>query len=62
MPFNEKLIELRKKVGLSLEDLAHKLGVSRQSNSKWELGVCEPNIAKLQNIANLFNVSINLFN
>lgn len=58
MPFNEKLIELRKKAGLSQEDLAHKLGVSRQSISKWELGVCEPNIAKLQNIAILFNVSI----
>lgn len=62
MPFNEKLIELRKKVGLSLEDLAHKLGVSRQLISKWELGVCEPNIAKLQNFAILFNISINLFN
>lgn len=63
MPFNEKLIELRKKAGLSQEDLAHKLGVSRQSISKWELGVCEPNIAKLQNIAILFNVSIdNLIN
>lgn len=58
MPFNEKLIELRKKAGLSQEDLAHKLGVSRQSISKWELGVCKPNIAKLQNIAILFNVSI----
>lgn len=58
MPFNEKLIELRKKAGLSQEDLTHKLGVSRQSISKWELGVCEPNIAKLQNIAILFNVSI----
>lgn len=58
MPFNEKLIELRKKAGLSQEDLAHKLGVSRQSISKWELGVCEPNIAKLQNIAILFNISI----
>lgn len=63
MPFNEKLIELRKKAGLSQEDLAHKLGVSRQSISKWELGVCEPNIAKLQRIARLFNVSIDyLFN
>ena len=36
MKFGDKLIALRKKKGLSQEELAEKLGVSRQSVSKWE--------------------------
>lgn len=38
MKFNEKLIQLRKKEGLSQEELGYKLNVTRQTVSKWELG------------------------
>lgn len=41
MKFNEKLIELRKKEGLSQEQLGNKVNVSRQTVSKWELGVSQ---------------------
>ena len=39
MTLGEKIIELRKKRGLSQEDLAITLGVSQQAVSKWETGV-----------------------
>lgn len=39
MKFADKLQELRKAQGLSQEDLAERLNVSRQSVSKWETGV-----------------------
>lgn len=57
MKFNEKLISLRKEKGMTQEELAYKLGVSRQSVSKWELGECEPDISKLKEISKLFQVS-----
>lgn len=38
MKFNEKLMELRKKEGLSQEEIGQKLNVTRQTISKWELG------------------------
>ena len=39
MKFNEKLLELRKRQGLSQEELGMELQVSRQTVSKWEAGV-----------------------
>ncbi len=39
MEFNNRLYELRKQKGLSQEELAHRLNVSRQTISKWEVGV-----------------------
>ena len=39
MKFNEKLVELRKRQGLSQEQLGMQLQVSRQTVSKWEAGV-----------------------
>ena len=36
MSFNDKLLELRKKLGLSQEELGYKIDVSRQTVSKWE--------------------------
>lgn len=58
MYFNEKLKECRKQVGLSQEELAEKLCVSRQAITKWENGRGMPNIESLQSIAKIFNVSI----
>ncbi len=39
MNFNDRLADLRRKKGLSQEQLGYELGVSRQTVSKWELGV-----------------------
>ena len=58
MSFNEKLIELRKKEGLSQEELGYKLNVTRQTVSKWELGQTTPEMDKLTEISKLFNVSV----
>lgn len=58
MKFNEKLIKLRKASGLSQEELADKLNVARQTVSKWELGETTPEMNKLVELSDLFNVSI----
>lgn len=58
-----KIRELRKKKGLTQEDLAAKLSISSQSVSKWENGVCYPDMAQIPIIANFFGVSLDeLFN
>ncbi len=58
MKFNEKLIKLRKASGLSQEELADKLNVARQTVSKWELGETTPEMNKLIELSDLFDVSI----
>ncbi len=58
MEFNEKIQELRKKSGLTQEQLAEKLFVSRTAISKWESGRGYPSIDSLKCIAKIFNVSI----
>ena len=58
MKFGDKLIQLRKKNGLSQEELAEKLGVSRQSVSKWESNNTYPETDKIIQIANLFDCSM----
>ena len=58
MEFNEKLQELRKYKGLTQEDLAEKLYVSRTAVSKWEAGRGYPNIESLKAIAKFFSVTI----
>ena len=58
MKFNEKLIELRKKEGLSQEELGYKLNVTRQTVSKWELGQTTPEMEKLVEMSKIFNVSV----
>ncbi len=55
---SEKIYALRKKCGLSQEQLAEKLGVSRQAVSKWESGTALPEIDKLILLSEYFNVSI----
>ena len=58
MKFNEKLIELRRKEGLSQEELGYKLNVTRQTISKWELGQTTPEMDKLVELSKIFNVSV----
>ena len=58
MKFSENLISLRKKKGLSQEQLADELGITRQTISKWELGVSTPEMDKLVQIANYFDVNV----
>ena len=58
MEFNEKLQELRKQKGLTQEELAEKLYVSRTAISKWELGRGYPNIESLKAIAKFFSVTL----
>lgn len=56
--FGNRLYELRKKSGLSQENLAEKLNISRQTLSKWELGESTPDMEKLIAISDLFEISL----
>ena len=58
MKFNEKLQELRKNKGLTQEELAELLYVSRTAVSKWESGRGYPNIDSLKSIAKIFSITI----
>ena len=58
MEFNEKLQELRKSKGLTQEELAESLFVSRTAISKWESGRGYPSIDSLKEIARFFSVTI----
>ena len=58
MEFNEKLQELRKQKGLTQEELAETLYVSRTAISKWESGRGFPNIESLKAISKFFSVSL----
>lgn len=58
MEFGEKLQELRKQKGLTQEELAEALYVSRTAISKWESGRGYPNIDSLKEISRYFSVSI----
>lgn len=58
MEFSEKLQELRKQKGLTQEELAAFLYVSRTAVSKWESGRGYPNIDSLKAISKFFSVSI----
>ena len=58
MEFNEKLQELRKSKGLTQEELAKELFVSRTAVSKWESGRGYPSIDSLKEISRFFSVTI----
>lgn len=58
MTFNEMLIKRRKEVGQTQDDLADKLGVSRQSVSKWENGECMPDSEKLIKLSDVLDISL----
>lgn len=53
----DKIIELRKKSGMSQEELAEKLGVSRQSVSKWEGAQSTPDLNRILQLSEIFGVS-----
>lgn len=54
----ERLVELRKRRGISQEELAERLGVSRQAVSKWERGEAAPDTDNLIALADLYCVSL----
>ncbi len=58
MEFNEKLVQLRTQKGLTQEQLAEKVCVSRVAVSKWESGRGYPNLDSLKKLAKVFEVSI----
>lgn len=58
MIFSEKLKLIRKNKGLTQEDLAEKLDISRQSIAKWESGQSFPEIYHLISLSNIFNVTV----
>lgn len=57
MNLSKKVFELRKAQGLSQEQLAEKLGVSRQSVSKWESGDSVPELERIVEMGKVFNVT-----
>lgn len=58
MTFAEKLTELRKQRGWSQEELGERLGVTRQTVSKWELGSTTPEMEKLAAMGELFGITL----
>ena len=57
MNLGEKIHQLRKQSGMSQEELAAKITVSRQAISKWELGESIPDTENVVQLSKLFNVS-----
>jgi len=58
MNLKDNLKKIRKDNNLSQEDLAEKLGVSRQAVSKWEQGLAYPEMDKVLQLCNMFNLNI----
>ena len=58
--FHEKLKILRKKKGLTQQEVADLLHVNRVTYTNWEKGNREPNFEKLEKIADFFSVSLDL--
>ena len=58
MELGKQIYELRRKANLSQEQLAEKVGVSRQTISKWELGETAPDIKQAQVLSQVFGVSL----
>lgn len=58
MEYGKKLYELRKQKSISQEEVANKLGVSRQSVSLWETNQASPSMENLISFAKLFNISL----
>lgn len=59
MKFGENLKNLRKQIGLSQESLAERIGVSRQSVSKWECGEAYPEMTNILCLCKIFHCKLN---
>lgn len=59
--YGEKIKAKRKAMGLSQEDLAEKLGVTRQAVSKWEMDRAQPTMTNLRELARVFSVDMAYF-
>jgi len=57
MNLAEKILQLRKQQGLSQEELAEKVGVSRQAISKWETGESVPELERVVNLSKIFGTT-----
>ena len=58
MEFRERLYQLRKGRGISQEELANAVGVSRQAVQKWEAGASTPDLNNLSALAGYFSVTL----
>jgi len=58
--FGEKLRNHRKKLGMTQEEVAEKIGVSAQAVSKWEMGDCLPDLFNLKAISDLYKISADI--
>lgn len=58
MDFRDRLFELRRQAGLSQEELANLLGLTRQAVQKWEAGTSRPDMDNLTALASYFHVSL----
>lgn len=58
MELNEKIISFRKKKGLSQQEVAEAMDVSRQAVSRWEVGTSIPSMENLLALSKLFGISI----
>ena len=58
MDFRERLFDLRRQAGLSQEELANLVGVTRQAVQKWEAGTSRPDMDNLVSLADYFKVSL----
>jgi AbrB family looped-hinge helix DNA binding protein len=56
--FKDNLVQMRKVLQLTQEDIAEKLGVTRQSVAKWEAGESIPDLDKCKQLADIFGVSL----
>ena len=57
MTFGQRIQDCRRRAGLSQEQLAAQLGVSRQAVSKWELDAAQPELDKVVAMAELFGIT-----
>ena len=57
--FGKRLLDFRKRAGMSQEELAAKLGISRQTLSKWEQGQSEPDVEMILCLCDVFQITPN---